>query len=178
VDTRRIVVDGGSRGAEIALLLAIHYPDLVHGVIAVSPTNVVLCGTNGGAGPRACIGPAFTLNGKPLPYTRQWGDADPTDTPAAVIAVERMKAPLLLACAEDDSVWPSCESAHAIMHRLVAKRSPIARRLYAYLNGGHLIFVQVPYEPGTMAFDSDIPQGAQAREQLWPHILAFVRRTR
>jgi pimeloyl-ACP methyl ester carboxylesterase len=82
VDTRRIVVDGGSRGAEIALLLAIHYPDLVHGVIAVSPTNVVLCGTNGRAGPRACIGPAFTLNGKPLPYTRQWGDADPTDTPA------------------------------------------------------------------------------------------------
>jgi dienelactone hydrolase len=175
VDPQRLVVDGSSRGTQIALLLAVHYPKLVHGVIAVSPSNVVACGTHGRAGPKGCIGAAFTLDGHPVPYTRQWGDAYPTDTPAAVIPVERITAPLLLACAEDDSVWPSCESSHAIVQRLAARHSTIRRHLYSYLNGGHQIDVQLPYQPGTINFDSDIPQGEQTREHLWPHILAFLR---
>jgi len=175
VDPKRIVVDGFSRGTQAALLLAVHYPKLVHGVIAASPLNVNACGTHGLKGPPGCIGPAFTLDGKPLPYTRQWDDPYPTDTPAAIIPVERIKSPLLLACAEDDTEWVSCEAAHAIINRLATKHSRIRRYLYSYLNGGHLIGRQIPYEPGEMAFDTDIPQGEQTREHLWPHILAFLR---
>jgi hypothetical protein len=60
------------------------------------------------------------------------------------------------------------------MHRLTAKHSAIRRHLYAYRYGGHSIDAQLPYEPGSMAFDSDVPQAEQAREHLWPHILAFL----
>ena len=175
VDPHRIIIDGASRGTEVALLIAIHYSALVHGVIAVSLSNVVACGTRGLTGPRGCIGPSFTLGGKPLPYTRQWNDPYPTDTAAAIIPVEQIKSPLLLACAEDDSVSNSCGSAHAIMRRLAAKHSTTRRSMYAYRNGGHLIDHQLPYEPGMTTFDYDLPQGEQTREQLWPHILTFLR---
>jgi|SRR5579862_9221227 len=57
VDPKRIVVDGFSRGTQAALLLAVHYPKLVHGVIAASPLNVNACGTHGLKGPPGCIGP-------------------------------------------------------------------------------------------------------------------------
>jgi enterochelin esterase-like enzyme len=35
-----IYVSGGSRGGEAALLLGVHYPSLVHGVIASSPSDI------------------------------------------------------------------------------------------------------------------------------------------
>src|SRR5690348_7201065 len=38
VDAKHIVIDGGSRGTQAALLLAVHFPGLVHGVIAISPS--------------------------------------------------------------------------------------------------------------------------------------------
>jgi pimeloyl-ACP methyl ester carboxylesterase len=66
VDPQRIVVLGVSRGSEAALLLGVHDPDLVHGVIALVPSSVVNCGIQGGSTPGGCIGAAWTLGGKPL----------------------------------------------------------------------------------------------------------------
>ena len=59
VDPNRILVYGVARGAEAALLLGATYPELVHGVIASSPSADVL-----GAYPGP--GAAWTLGGKPV----------------------------------------------------------------------------------------------------------------
>jgi dienelactone hydrolase len=91
-----IYVSGASRGSEAALLLGAYYPSLVHGVIASSPSDVSLCSYPG------CTGPAWTLHGKPLPYTRQFDNPDPTDNPAAVIPVQKIHGPVLLDCGTDD----------------------------------------------------------------------------
>ena len=41
VDPKRIVVSGASRGSEAALLVADHYPQLVAGLLDLSPSDVM-----------------------------------------------------------------------------------------------------------------------------------------
>jgi hypothetical protein len=43
VDPSRLWVMGGSTGSEAALLLGVHYPNLVHGVAALSPSDAAEC---------------------------------------------------------------------------------------------------------------------------------------
>lgn len=172
VDPRHVTVLGISRGSEAALLLGVHYPSLVHGVIAAVPSNVVNCGIHV-EGVGGCIGPAWTIDGKAVPYTTDFGSPRPDDVPRAVIPVERIKAPIMLVCAESDEIWPSCSYAHAILHRLHARHGTRDVRLYTYPAAGHLVGAILPYEPDLFAYD----QGTeQARERDWPHVVAFVKR--
>lgn len=96
VDPSRVVIAGVSRGGEAALLLAAIYPDLVHGVIASTPSASVL-----GAYPGT--GNAWTLNGKPVPQ--------------GPIPVERIGAPTLAFGGGKDAVWPSAGEVRAILER-------------------------------------------------------------
>src|ERR671930_100727 len=79
VDPRRVVVIGTSRGGEGALLIGATYPRLVHGVVALVPSNVVNPSSPGGRGP------AWTLHGKPLPRVGlgELGNPLPLDYPRA-----------------------------------------------------------------------------------------------
>lgn len=165
----RVSVLGISRGSEAALLLGVHDPELVHGVAALVPSSVVNCGIRGAERGGLCVGPAWTLHGKPVPYTRQFANIHPTDDPAAVIPVERIRAPILLACATADDTWPSCPYARAI----AARHGPRRLSLYAYQGAGHFVGALVPYEPWELALDEPTER---AREQLWPHVIAFLRR--
>ena len=70
-----------SRGSEAALLLGVYYPHLVHAVAAVVPSSVALCSYP------LCDGPAWTLHGKPVPYTRQLRTVD--DQAQLRVQVER-----------------------------------------------------------------------------------------
>lgn len=124
-------VSGASRGSEAALLLGVYYPGLVHGVIASSPNDVALCSYPG------CQGAAWTLDGKPLPYARQVDEPYPTDTPAAVIPVEKIRGPVFLDCGTADRVWTSCAFAQAIQRRLNAARDRYPHVLYRYQGAGH-----------------------------------------
>lgn len=176
VDPTRVAVLGISRGSEAALLLGVHYPTLVHGVIALVPSNVVNCGIAGANRPDlGCTGPAWTFDGKPVPYTRQFNDPHPSDDPAAVIPVEQINGPVLVACGGQDVTWHSCEYSHAIVDRLEAHHVKPPHYLYAYPQAGHSLGIALPYEPGTLQQDIWVPQDEQAREQLWPHIIHFVR---
>lgn len=174
VNPRRVAVLGISRGSEAALLLGVHYPSLVHGVIALDPSNHSGCGIPNSKRP-VCSGPAWMFQGKPVPYSRQFDDAEPTDNPAAIIPVERLKAPLLLACGDADTVWISCTYADAILSRLTQHHSRIGRVLYSYPNAGHGVGALLPDEPGRAQLDWVIPAGEKARERLWPLALAFLR---
>ena len=165
VDPSRIIVLGASRGSEAAQLLGVYYPNLVHAVIATSPANVALCDYP------FCVAPAWTLHGKPLPYTHQLNDPHPTDNPAAVIPVERIQGPIFLACGGKDTVWVSCEYAHAIMNRLDDHHDRYPHVLQEEPKAGHHVDDLTPYEP--LAIGND-PADEMAREKIWPHFLRFL----
>jgi dienelactone hydrolase len=172
VDPSKIFVSGVSRGSEAALLLGAYFPSLVHGVIASVPSDAAICSFPG------CGGPAWTLNGQALPYTRDFDDPQPTDNPAAVIPVARIQGPVLLDCGRSDMVWVSCPYAQAIMTELDRAHDRFAHELFAYPDAGHGVGELVPYEPGFQ-----IPENLSgatplandvAAAKLWPQVLKFL----
>ena len=165
VDPAHVVTLGISRGSEAALLLGAHYPGLVHGVIASVPTNAAICSFPD------CVGAAWTKGGRPLPFTRQFNDPSPTDDPAAVIPVERIRGPVFLACAEADQVWASCAYARAIANRLDSAGDKHGHVLASLPRAGHLVGVLIPYQ----SFGRLSPVDAQACERV-AELLAFLAR--
>jgi dienelactone hydrolase len=176
VDANHLVVDGISRGSEAALLLGADLPQLVHAVIALVPDDVALCGivpVTSGRSP--CAGPAWTLDGVPIPYTTQFGTPYPKDQPDAVIQVERIDGPVLLNCGSDDLVWPSCSFAAAIQQRLDAKSFVFPHELFTYPDAGHGVGDSVPFDPTVVAFDGGTAAADElAREDFWLRQLAFL----
>jgi pimeloyl-ACP methyl ester carboxylesterase len=143
-----IAVIGGSKGAELALLLASHYPDIkaVVGVVpghSVFPAHTIAMNT-----------PSFALNGEPLPFVpvpmsavpalikrdlRGVYDAMLTDQDAverAAIAVENINGPVLLLSATRDQFWPSTEMSELIVERLRRNDFPFAVKHVA-VEGDH-----------------------------------------
>lgn len=177
VDPARIYVSGSSRGSEAAQLLGVYFPSLVHGVIAAVPSDVAVCSYPG------CHGAAWTLHGRPLPFTREFNTPHPNDDPAAVIPVVRIRGPLLLVCGGADKVWHSCAYAHAIEAELTAGNDPYPHPLYAYPDAGHGVGTLLPYEPHETGPANDQLAGATAsanetaKAMLWPHILSFLAST-
>lgn len=129
-----IAVIGGSKGAELALLLASHYPEIkaVVGVVpghAVFPAHTIAMNTA-----------SFALHGEPLPFVPVPWSAVPAlikrdlrgafeamlanekAVEAAAIAVENINGPVLLLSATHDEFWPSMEMSNAIVERLREKR--------------------------------------------------------
>jgi dienelactone hydrolase len=147
VDPLHVLVEGDSRGSEAALLLGADFPTLVNGVIAGSPSSV--------ANPSYPIGQsaAWTRDGTPVPTVpaADLGVADPPDAQAAVIPVENIQGPILLACGQQDRIWNSCGYAQAIAARLDAHDfgPPIA--LLSYPQAGHLIGTMTAYYSATTA---------------------------
>jgi len=178
VDPRQVYVTGTSRGSEAALLLGSYFPDLVAGVIASVPSNVSLCSPS-------CDGPAWTLNGQPVPFTRQFNNPAPTDLPGAVIPVEKIRGPILLVCGGSDLVWHSCAYAKAIRDRLAANHVSRPHPLLAYPSAGHGVGILVRYEPGVGNASSMAGSGfglagatvganSAALAKVWPRVLAFL----
>ena len=148
VDGRCVAIIGGSRGAEVALLLASHYPD-IDAVVAIVPGSAVFPAltdamTTGG----------FSLHDKPLPFVPMtWGATpyllvgdlrgafetimqDRAAMQRAAIAVENINGPIQFVSASRDEMWPSKEMADAMMLRLKAKgfRHPVE---HLVVQGGH-----------------------------------------
>jgi dienelactone hydrolase len=136
VDLRHVLVAGVSRGGEAALLLGAHFPQLVNGVVAGVPSSVV----NPAPGPETGQ-PAWTLGGHPLPAVSpsDFGQPNPAGKPQAVIPVERIRGPILLACGQQDLVWPSCGYVDAITARLREHRFAHPVTALRYGDAGHLI---------------------------------------
>jgi dienelactone hydrolase len=176
VDSSHLVVDGVSRGSEAALLLGADFPQLVHAVIALVPSDVALCGIVPVTGARSrCAGPAWTLDGNAVPYTNEFGNPYPTDQPHAVIQVEHIDGPILLDCGGDDLVWPSCSFAEAIQQRLAAADFTFTHELLTYADAGHGVGYPAPYDPTVVVADGGTSATTElARENLWPIELAFL----
>ncbi|MBB2921231.1 acyl-CoA thioesterase/BAAT N-terminal domain-containing protein [Cellulomonas cellasea] len=105
VDPERILTYGTSRGGEMALWLAAHRPDLVHGAIAPVGAHALMCS------PDDC-GPAWSLGGEPLEHlgVGSVSDYPPGDVPegSPLVPVEDIRGPVVLACGGQDALWSSC----------------------------------------------------------------------
>ncbi len=166
--TAPIMVLGMSRGSEAALLSAIHFRDLVDGVILTVPGNIV-------AGSWPPGRPAWLLDSHPLPHVDHAGPA--CDNPDAMIPVELVRGPILLIAAGADQVWPSAAMSEAIAHRLRANRHPFGDQLLKYPDAGHSLGYLIPALPAELlhADITDEDPDKVARADAWPKSLQFAR---
>jgi pimeloyl-ACP methyl ester carboxylesterase len=152
-----VVVVGGSRGGELALMLGARFP-IVKGVVAQVPSGYVWPGTTGETA-------AWTWGGEPLPFvppseafaelavsseglrgyasTPMFLDAialaPPEALELATIPAERIDGPVLLLGASDDQVWPSCELAEVAFARLAGEHATThGDRFLCHPDAGHL----------------------------------------
>lgn len=183
VDGTRIVLMGQSRGGELALLLASMRPDIA-GVIAFSPSGRVWSGVPPFGAPAAPLRPAWTLNGRALPY--QTSTADPAapmrswferakPVEAARIPVERIRGPVLLVSSRADTIWPATTYADEIAATL-ARHGVAARvRNLQFADASHLLMgtgpgitkLKIPGADFTFDFGGTAEANTIAREQAW-----------
>jgi dienelactone hydrolase len=179
VDPNRLAVEGDSRGSEAALLTAAHYPTLVHGVIADSPSDIAWGGMPGAA--------AWTWNGKPVPTAPHmfWGQVDPPGQARADIDVAAINGPVLAICGKQDDLWPSCGYATSMAARIKAAHSRYPTTVLAYAGAGHFVGTLTPYVPatatqgrtatGAITIAGGLPSADEyGRAQAWPRVLGFL----
>lgn len=150
VGNSKIVVKGGSKGGELALLLASCYRQ-IEGVIARVPGSVVFQGIGG-----SLKTSSWSYKGQPLPFVpyykpfdyskivnNQWRplyELSMTQTEAvekATIKVENINGPVLLLTGKEDKMWPSSEMGDMIIKRLKDHTFPHWYTHCAYEHAGH-----------------------------------------
>lgn len=147
VSSECVTLIGGSKGAELALAIVAHYPD-IDAVIALAPSDTVFP-----AHTDAMTTSSWSKDGQPLPFAPMpWSAtldllggnlhavmqrvlAQP-EAEAARIPVERMQAALLLVAADRDEMWPSVWMAKRLMGRLDEAGNPHPRTLIE-IEGDH-----------------------------------------
>jgi dienelactone hydrolase len=120
IDPSRVGFVGGSRGAELALLLASKEPR-IKSVVATTPSSVAWYG-------RTTSQSAWTLNGKDIPalslelddkslLLRRFEVAleNKDNVQKALFSFEKINGPILLISAEKDQVWPSYQMSKDIV---------------------------------------------------------------
>ena len=135
VDPGHLLVTGQSYGGEASLLIAATYPDLVHGVIAVSPNSYVDPDPDGQN--RA----AWSLRGRDLPRGPFAVPAAQVD-PRALIPVRRIRGPIQLACGPLDGEWPACRNIDDAVARLGDRPGVTVAK---YADAGHYVGALAPY---------------------------------
>lgn len=189
IDGACIALIGGSRGAELALLLSSYFAN-IHATVAIVPGSAVFPALN-----LAMVTPGFSLHGKSLPFVPVPWSVTPalirgdhraafemmmTNHQAmddAAIPVERMQGPALFLSASQDSAWPSAEMAEQMMQRLgqhgfapVAEHVVIEGDHGAPLDHFNVIerFLQENFHP-------DSPQGCRSGSAPLPINAAMTR---
>lgn len=148
VNHQCIVLMGGSKGAELALTLASHYPDY-RAVVAMVPGSAVFPALT-----LAMNTSSFTYEDKELPFVPvPWSAtsallkrdlrtafakmmANSEAMHQAAIKVENINGPVLFLSATRDEMWPSSEMSEQMMQRLKDKHFSYATQHNA-IDGGH-----------------------------------------
>ncbi len=196
-----VALFGGSKGAELALLAASTFGG-VRGVVALKPSSVVFSGLFGDSTtPQS----SWSYGGKPIPFAN--GDVPTSITAAvakqqaahdrvsyvadyeaqienntdaaAIIPVERITAPLLLAAGGADHLWPSQYMAEQIERRRDVMPKRYADRLLLFPDAGHLIGIPYLFAKAELAHSAlDVGGTAAAdeaaSEALWPAVVEFL----
>jgi dienelactone hydrolase len=186
---------GGSKGGELALLLAATWSDF-KAVVAWVPSGYIWQGISRVMKPAS----SWSHNGQGLPYiagvvtpediakyrkgemdsVRQFyalglEQADPVTIERATIPVEKIKAPILLVSGTDDQTWPSAEFCDAIMKRLEMYGHPYEHKHIRCQGAGHMVFL-----PYFITGQNRFMNGGNARDDAqgslisWNETIAFL----
>ena len=147
---KKIVVFGGSKGGELALLLASHYQQ-IQGVVVRVPSSVVFQGIGG-----PLKTSSWSFQGQPVPFVpyfkpfdysqvvnNQWVHlyelslTQTQEVETASIQVEHINGPILIFSGKDDKMWPSSQMGEMIIERLKEKKFPHSYQHVAYEEAGH-----------------------------------------
>ncbi|MFC2139250.1 acyl-CoA thioester hydrolase/BAAT C-terminal domain-containing protein [Bacteroidota bacterium] len=150
VGDKKIVIFGGSKGGELALLVASMYKQ-IEGVIVRVPGSVVFQGIGG-----PLRTSSWSYKGQPLPFVPYFKPFDYskvvnnrwvelyrlsiTQTEAvekAAIKVENINGPILILTGREDTMWPSSQMGEMIIKRLKENNFPHWYEHIAYENAGH-----------------------------------------
>ncbi len=136
VNQNCIALIGGSKGAELALLLASEYPE-IKAVVALAPGSAVFAALT-----IAMNTPSFSLNGQPLEFVPVPWSATPaliqgdlravweemlkneTQMVKAAIPIEAINGPIFFVSATQDEYWPSAEMSRTMEQRLAQNNFP------------------------------------------------------
>jgi dienelactone hydrolase len=185
VDPSRIVVMGGSKGAELALVAASLNPK-IKGVVAIAPSSVVWEAISQSKESYS----SWTSRGKDLPFApyvqtdeykktrRLISLYDPSFAKAPAesqIAVERIAGPILLISGNNDLVWPSAEMANAIEARLAKNNFKYNVLNRQWDNVGHHV-AGVPNRPtaDSVRLGGTAQTIANAQFEAWREIVSFL----
>jgi dienelactone hydrolase len=198
----RIGLAGGSKGGELALLLASHYDDF-QAVVAWSPGAHSWEGLS-----QKYFAPdyrpvaSWSLGGKPLPFVSfkvtqedkeremkgelnsfvelhhiSLAKNDPALVEQASIPVDRIKAPLLLVSGTLDQTWPADEFCREILGRLEKASFPYEVRHVSNPDAGHMSFLPYLITANTAAINGGKDQAnAAAGFRSWRELIDFLRR--
>jgi len=127
----RLAVMGTSRGGELALQLGSMFP-AISAVVAYVPADVryaSCCQMTGG--------PAWTWQGRALPYLVPRFGRSPETVARAAIEAERTHGPILMISGEDDHLWHSWEMADNVVSRLKRSHFQYSFENLKYPHAGH-----------------------------------------
>jgi dienelactone hydrolase len=198
----RLGLAGGSKGGELALLLASRM-DEFQAVVAWTPGAHVWEGlTMRYFAPDYQPVSSWSFNGKPLPFMpfnaapedkakemkgelnsyvafhrRSLAQTDPARIEKAAIPVEKIKAPILLVSGTDDQTWPAGEFCAAIRERLKKAGFPYEVAHVTNENGGHQSFLPYFITTGRGGISGGTPQAdARGGYRSWAETIAFLHR--
>ncbi len=156
VNPDKIVVMGASKNAELALIIAATFQELVSGVVAYAPSSVSWSNTvlpyNSNE-----LKASWKFKGTDIPYVpmdkikgnssntinmlEYWekGLAKTNFVAQAAIKVEQINGPVLLFSGKDDKVWPAAKMADMIASRLKENGFKHPFQNLKYDNAGHTI---------------------------------------
>jgi dienelactone hydrolase len=147
---KKIVIWGGSKGGELALLLASRNKQ-IKGVIAAVPSSVVFQGLGGS------LASSWSENKESIPFVpfapydyskivnNQYVEVyklslEQTEyVKKAEIRVENINEPILLLAGKSDTMWPSNQMSEMVIKRLEEKKFSHWFKLYSYDNAGHTL---------------------------------------
>ncbi|MGN0667558.1 MAG: acyl-CoA thioester hydrolase/BAAT C-terminal domain-containing protein [Huintestinicola sp.] len=160
-----IGIDGTSKGSEIALLAASMFPDLSC-VIARVPSHFVsegltVCGKSKRPSGTSC----WSYEGREIPFApykiREFNvpkillkekqmylldiNRDKTVTGETLIPIEKIKAPILLLSAVNDTVWPSYESSIYMEKHLKEKKFTYQFKHVVFENLSHAMLTEISF---------------------------------
>jgi dienelactone hydrolase len=195
-----IGVAGGSRGGELALLVAATYPE-IKAVVGWAASGVIYGGlARGLEAPVAawCLGgrdlpfagfdrAAVDWNRRPIRFTPGFVSAlsDTAAVSAAEIPVECINGPVLLISGSDDQVWPSPLLSEVAVRRLRQRGHPFSVEHICYEGAGHGIappfalasFGATHFVHPVTGYDFELggtpALNAKAGVDSWEHIVTF-----
>jgi dienelactone hydrolase len=202
VKTGYIGLAGGSKGGELALLLASRYDDY-QAVVAWTPAAHAWEGLSQKYfSPDYVPVSSWSFDGRPLPFVRfnstpedkekeSKGELlsyvslhhralaanDPELIKQAAIPVDRIKAPILLISGTLDQTWPADEFCRGIAGQLDKARFPYEVRHISHQDAGHQSFLPYLITANTPAINGGSDRANAAAGFLsWKETIAFLRR--